>query len=322
MWPSEQLFLSHDELDRLARTCREPFVAACRRMEIAADLTPWLGALYLPLAAWLDRRREGQTRALVVGVSGAQGSGKTTFSELLRVSLTAGLGRRVASLSIDDFYKTKADREAMAKAVHPLFAARGVPGTHDVKLGIDTIKALQRLPWGRAVPVPAFDKARDDRKPQAAWPIVHGPIDVIIFEGWCVGARPQSASALAEPINDLERYEDSDGTWRRTVNRFLAEEYQRLFSLIDVLLMLKVEGMGKVFEWRRLQEEKLRKKSAAEGLAQDLRIMSDDDLNRFIMHYERLTRHMFEEMPARADAVFFVDDRHNPARVQINKPVA
>jgi D-glycerate 3-kinase len=291
-------------------------------MEIAPDLTPLLRGIYLPLAAWLDRRRSRQERPLVVGLCGAQGSGKSTISMLMQTVLAAGFEQRVASLSIDDIYKTKVDREVMARTVHPLFATRGVPGTHDVELGIDTISKLLTLTAGRAISIPAFDKARDDRRSQESWPTIYGPVDVIIFEGWCVGALPQPGEALTAPLNDLERNEDPDSTWRKTANEILAKDYQKLFSLIDVLLMLTVEGMDKVFEWRRLQEQKLAKKVAAEGSGKtDFKIMSDSEINRFVMHYERLTRHILNEMPQRADIVLFVNETHSPARVQINKPL-
>jgi D-glycerate 3-kinase len=292
-------------------------------MEIQQDLTPLLGSLYLPLAAWLDRRRKEQKQSLVVGLCGAQGSGKSTVSTLLKLLLEEAFAQRVVTFSLDDLYKTKAERQTMAQTVHPLFATRGVPGTHAVQLGIDTIEKLKGQRAGQSTSIPVFNKARDDREPQELWRAFADPIDIIIFEGWCVGAFPQPAKALATPLNDLEKNDDPDGTWRKTVNQILAEDYQKLFSRIDVLLMLKVEGMEKVFVWRRLQEQKLAKKTAEQAAGKtDLRIMSDSEVNRFVMHYERLTRHILSEMPRRADAVLLVDETHNPAKVQINKPLA
>jgi D-glycerate 3-kinase len=171
--------------------------------------------------------------------------------------------------------------------------------------------------------IPAFDKATDDRRLREKWPIVSGPVDTIIFEGWCVGALPQPEESLLKPVNDLESSEDPAGTWRAAVNQALAGEYQKLFSLIDVLLLLKVDRMERIFAWRHLQELKLARKAAeAEIAASDLRIMSPVQINRFVMHYERLTRHILTEMPQRADIVLSLDETHNPATVQINKPLA
>jgi len=320
-WPVNQLFLSADRLAALAARCRAPFAAECEAMRIDNDLMPQLETLYLPLAAWLRARRAGGECTRVVGVCGAQGSGKSTFCRLLATVLGEAFGESAVALSIDDIYETRERRAELAAQLHPLFATRGVPGTHDVALGLGTIEALLSSSGQRAVPLPAFDKAVDTRLEPERWRRHRGPVTSVLFEGWCVGALPQSDAALAEPVNALERDEDPDGVWRRTVNARLAGDYQRLFGLIDVLILLRVDGMERVFEWRRLQEHKLAAaRSAAEGGA-GTRIMTDDQVDRFIMHYERLTRHILSEMPGRADMVFDLDDSHSAARVRINNPV-
>ena len=167
-----------------------------------------------------------------------------------------------------------------------------------------------------------LDKARDDRIPESDWTCFEGPADVILFEGWCVGALPQPEDDLPRPVNALEESDDADVSWRTAVNVALAGPYRTLFGLIDVQLLLQVEGMHKVFEWRRLQEHKLAAKAAkSDRDSDDLRIMSDADVDRFVMHYERLTRHILSEMPARADVVMPIDDTHNPVSVRINRPI-
>jgi D-glycerate 3-kinase len=320
-WPADQLFLSKEELARLSGRCLEPFRATVRAHRIEADLTPLLDGLYLPLAAWLQRRGQGRDGALVVGVCGAQGSGKSTVADLLRVALEVGFDAAVATLSVDDIYRTRDERQSLARYVHPLFATRGVPGTHDVELGVRVIESLGRQAPGERLGIPSFDKARDDRRPESDWPGFEGPADVILFEGWCVGALPQAEGELAEPVNALERDEDAGAAWRTAVNDALRGSYRSLYGLIDVQLLLQVEGMHKVYEWRRLQERKLAAKAAeAESGATDLRIMSEAEVDRFIMHYERLTRHILAEMPERADVVLPIDDTHNPASVRINRP--
>jgi len=143
-------------------------------------------------------------------------------------------------------------------------------------------------------------------------------VGTVLFEGWCVGAVPESDAALLEPINSLEREEDADGVWRRAVNERLGGDYQRLFALIDVLILLRVDGMHRVFEWRRLQERKLAAAAAADART---RIMTNEQVDRFIMHYERLTRHILSEMPVRADIVFDLDKSHSAAFVHINNPI-
>jgi D-glycerate 3-kinase len=113
---------------------------------------------------------------------------------------------------------------------------------------------------------------------------------------------------LLEPVNELERLEDADGRWRGYVNEQLAGSYRQLFACVDVLLMLRAPSFDCVFEWRRLQERKLAAKVGAQGVpAGRSQVMDDAALRRFIMHFERITRHLQEEMPARADLVAQLD---------------
>jgi D-glycerate 3-kinase len=320
-WPAEQFFLRPEVLRELESRCKTSFVLTCQMMDIEEDLSPLLPSLYLPLGAWLEKRRQ-QRHPLTIGICGPQGSGKSTLTALLKTVLTIGWEQRATSFSLDDLYKTSPEREAMARAVHPLFSTRGVPGTHDVDLAIETIERLKAQRAGQSTVIPVFDKGIDDRKPMTTWPRAAGEVDMILFEGWCVGALPEADAALATPINDLERQEDPDGAWRAEVNRALRQEYQRLFKLIDVLIMMKVDSMETVYEWRRLQERKLaRKARESDVLTGQWRIMSDHELNRFVMHFERLTRHILADMPCRADVVFFLESSHTPATVLINRPI-
>lgn len=317
-WPPEQRFIDDARLAALAARCRPAFLADCEAMRIDNDLSPLLETLYLPLAAWLRAGRGADDGTRIVGVCGAQGSGKSTFCRLLGTVLAEAFDETPVALSIDDIYETHERRVELAAEVHPLFATRGVPGTHDVALGLDTINRLASLTAGGAVALPVFDKATDTRLGPDRWPTHRGPVSTLLFEGWCVGAVPESEAALREAINDLEREEDRDGLWRRTVNAHLRDDYQALFGLIDVMILLRVEGMHRVFEWRRLQEHKL---VAAGDPGEETRIMSDAEVDRFVMHYERLTRHILAEMPGRADIVLDLDESHSAARVHINKPI-
>jgi D-glycerate 3-kinase len=212
-------------------------------------------------------------------------------------------GLTVAALSLDDCYLTHAERQRLARTVHPLLATRGVPGTHDVALAHATFASLA-MPGDTALP--SFDKAVDDRRPEAQWPRIAGPADVVLFEGWCMGARPQAPEALLTPINALERDEDRDGTWRRYVNAALQGAYRPLFDGFDRLVLLQAPSFEVVFAWRREQERKLAQRVALTG-ASGTRVMDEAQLARFIAHYERLTRHILAEMPPRADVLFTLD---------------
>lgn len=260
-----------------------------------------------PLAARIDALRARLGRPVVIGLCGSQGSGKSTMAAFLQGLLEVE-GRMVAVLSLDDLYLSRVERRKPARTRHPLFATRGVPGTHDVALGEQTLQALTRNGTPGAARLPRFDKATDDPFPQAAWPVRATPVDVVLFEGWCVGAQPQAAWALEPPVNALERDEDAAGVWRRTVNAELAGPYQALFGRLDALVLIQAPGFEQVIAWRSLQEAKLAARLAALGEAGRTIVLAE--IARFIQHYERLTRHILAEMPARADAVIPLDADH------------
>ena len=253
---------------------------------------------FLPLAEEILRKTSTSNEALLVGVSGCQGSGKSTLASLLVVLLKELMGLKAINLSIDDFYLTHADRQMLARSVHPLLATRGVPGTHDVQLALDTIAKLRRPGM---VAIPRFNKAIDDRAPQDEWPVILAPVDVIVLEGWCLSVPAQHEELLTEPFNILETNEDAEGRWRRYVNTQIETAYSRLYDMIDYLIMLKAPDFAKVFEWRQNQEDKL---AARLGSAAGNRIMTREQLHRFIQHYERITRHGLATLPAKADVVF------------------
>jgi len=268
--------------------------ARALRDTLPADAPPDWRALAALLA--LEYGRSGAAAPLVLGVSGGQGAGKTTLSNLL-VGALATQGCRGAALSLDDFYLPKADRERLGRSVHPLLATRGVPGTHDVALAVSVIDGIRA---GRPVGVPVFDKAADDRLPEARQRLIEPGVDLVIFEGWCVGASAQPADSLAEPVNDLERREDADGRWRRFVNDALATNYPSLWTRLDVLLYLAVPDMTAVRRWRTEQEAQ----------HPPARRMSPAAVARFVAHYERLTRWMLATLPDTADMVGFLDENH------------
>lgn len=242
-----------------------------------------------------SRLAERQSRTpLLVGICGAQGSGKSTIS-----AAPGARFERAITFSIDDLYLGHAARVELATLVHPLLATRGVPGTHEPALGLELFGALDlREP----VPMPVFDKARDDRVPCEQWPVVPAGRELVIFEGWCVGARPQAAEELVRPVNRLEAEEDRDGRWRHFVNDALAGDYQSLFDRIDMLVLLAAPDWDTVLHWRVEQEHGLR--AASPGGAG---VMDDDAVARFVSHFERLTRHILAEMPERADLVLRLD---------------
>ncbi len=220
----------------------------------------------------------GKNGPPLIGVSGAQGSGKTTLVRAVATAIGA------AHLSLDDVYLTHHARQTLSVCGHKLFATRGVPGTHDIPMLLSVLDALAAAgPDGRT-PLPVFDKLADDRLPPDAWSVFEGRPTAILIDGWCLGATPQAAEMLVKPVNALERDEDPDAVWRTAINCFLAGPYATMFSRFDKHLHLLAPDFGVVETWRGQQQAGLLGRAMTDG--------ENTDLYRFIQHYERITRHM------------------------------
>ena len=236
----------------------------------------------------------------IIGITGSQGSGKTTFAQSLVASLSSRKPLTV-SLSLDDFYLSKTARGELAESVHPLLATRGVPGTHETDLLEKVLNQVASEGMPKEISVPTFDKARDDRGPNKS-----AYVGKLVLEGWCLGAAAQSVQDLREPVNDLEREEDSSGEWRSWVNSQLQSRYHRLWQKVDFWIRLIPPSFTSVFEWRKKQEEQL-----------DIRKrMSDTDLKRFIQHYERLTRWQWESEKLLPGLEIHLDENHRVSDVK------
>ncbi len=239
---------------------------------------------------------------LIVGVCGTQASGKSTACAQVKAHL-ASQGLAVGVLGLDDLYHGRAIRAGFAKTIHPLFATRGPPGTHNINLGLAVVGAVLR---GEAVRLPRFDKRADEPVAEEDWPVLPAPCDILLFEGWCVGARPVNAAELDLPVNELERVEDRDFHWRRTYNAHLRWPTGSLFEMLDRLIYLRPPRFEIVQQWRYEQERANIATDRPEGAPA---AMTEAQVARFISHFERMTRHMMEEVPYRADLVIQLDDQ-------------
>lgn len=257
---------------------------------------------YVQAAALLvdDWRLRGVSK---VGLGGGQGAGKSTLGRLLGLAGRA-LGVRLEVLGIDDFYLTRAERQRLAVDVHPLLATRGPPGTHAIGLVREALEALLR--HGAKVRVPRFDKGVDDRVGERT---ILGGVDIVVLEGWCVGASPAAADESDAPLNELERDEDAAGVWRRHVDAALREAYAPLFETFDALAFLQVPGLDAVRRWRLQQERERPEEQRIDAAA----------VARFVQHYERITRRMLATLPERADAVLRLDDAHRVAGLRLGR---
>ena len=242
-------------------------------------------------------------RPPLIAVVGAQGSGKTTLAREAADRFGA------AQISIDDVYLTRAEREAMAREVHPLFVTRGPPGTHDLVLLQRLIDDLSAAGPDDVTLIPDFDKRGDDRRPVDRWRAFRGRPSAILIDAWCLAALPETAAALAEPLNALEREQDPDGRWRRAVNGFLAGAYADFAARFDAVLFLRAPGFEVVLDWRSQQEADLLGVAPA-----DLPAEERDRLSGFIQYFERITRRMLDG-GVRADLTVKLDRNRQPVAI-------
>jgi D-glycerate 3-kinase len=243
-------------------------------------------------------------RTPVFGIVGLQGSGKSTLAAQV-ASLAASKGLEVAVVSLDDFYLRRQDRLELSREVHPLLATRGPPGTHDMALALETMTALRE---GVRTALPRFDKLADDRLPTAYWPMACGRCDLVILEGWFLKTPPQPEAELSEPVNALEREEDTQGIWRHYCNTALGTRYPALWDTVDTTWFLQGPGFEVVPEWRWQQEQWL------QSAQPDRTAMSRAQVERFVQFFERVSRQALKTLPAIAERTLRLDSQRRSAK--------
>ncbi len=270
-----------------------------------------LEKFYLPISKMIKDEYLKRKKTKIIGLTGGQGTGKSTISNILKIILKEAYKLETVIFSIDDFYKTLNERKIMSKKISALFLTRGVPGTHDTKMLLNCLQTLKNDKFKNYI-IPKFDKSTDDRFSKNKWLKIKKKPDIVIFEGWCVGATAQEKKDLISPINKLEKHKDKNKIWRKKVNLELKKKYKKIFKLIDKLIFLKVPSFKYVLKWRLLQEKKLRLTGKGN------KIMTDKQINSFIMYYERITKHMLKILPKTADTVISIDNKHRLKSIKFN----
>jgi len=268
----------------------------------------------IPASQWISKKVV-KKKTLIIGLAGGQGSGKTTISSILFLILTKYFKLNVFKVSIDDFYKTRKDRKLLSRIEHPLLMTRGVPGTHDIDLMLNFFKKI-KIKNFKTFQVPKFNKAIDDRYPKSLWTKIRSKPDIVIFEGWCVGAKPQTNAQLKKPINSLERAHDQNSMWRLHVNKQLKTKYKSLFKHLDGLLYLKAKNFNMLKNWRLKQERKLWVQTKNK---KNLKIMSSGDIINFMQTYQRITQQMFKDAKKSSSVIMSLNANHQIQTIKFKK---
>ena len=155
-----------------------------------------LKSYLIHLSFWIKKKLKKKS-PLIIGLSGGQGTGKTSITSIISLILKKYFKLKVFTISIDDFYKTRKDRKKLSITKHPLLITRGVPGTHDYRIIYKFFKKIKNKKFSK-LRLPKYDKSKDDRCHKKLWYKINSRPDVIIFEGWCVGAKPQKIQSLLD----------------------------------------------------------------------------------------------------------------------------
>ncbi|KAF2026311.1 P-loop containing nucleoside triphosphate hydrolase protein [Setomelanomma holmii] len=240
----------------------------------------------------IKQQHAQSSEPMILGISGLQGSGKSTWALKIVEILTSEQQLHTITISLDDLYKTHDDLVTQREKdpENKLYRTRGQPGTHEKQLAADFFGELKAYRGDGELKIPSFDKSQfkgeGDRAPVSEWPVISQKPDVVVFEGWCVGFQPLPSAAIEQkykdalagklPINtpaqhQLQHLLDINENLKRYCDIFMGRRYFDFFIHIDT------DDLNNVYTWRLQQEHKMIE-SKGSG-------MSDDQVRAFIDGY-------------------------------------
>lgn len=237
-----------------------------------SDWLKTLWDLWIPLALHLIHHQQVLQRPLIQGILGGQGTGKTTLAAILTRMLQS-LGYRSLSLSLDDLYKTHADRVQLRQQ-DPRLLWRGPPGTHEIELGIQVLDQLRQPQSHAAIALPRFDKSLHQGSGDRVTPESVTGVDIVLFEGWCVGVRPIDPRCFE--VAPAPIVTDADRAFACEMNHRL-QAYVPLWNRLDSLIVLHPVDYRLSQQWRKQAEQQLRA-SGKSG-------MSDGEIDQFVEYF-------------------------------------
>ena len=291
--------------DKIKKDCFKFIKSQETKVDKFKNKERMIKSFLIPLCFWIIKKAS-KKKPFFLGLAGGQGTGKTTISTLITIILIKYFRLKVFRISIDDFYKTKKERIILSQKVHSMLLTRGVPGTHDIQMILNFFKKVKNKNF-KKLKLPTFNKAIDDRFKRKYWYNLNVRPDVIIFEGWCVGAKPEKNNTLKKTVNSMEKMQDREQIWRKYVNQQLKSKYKNLYSQLNCLIYLKAKNFSLLQKWRLKQERKLWVKSKVKS---NSKIMSRGDVINFMQTYQRITQNMFKNMPKYASIIFNLNSNH------------
>jgi D-glycerate 3-kinase len=273
---------------------------------------PMLWHYWLPLAQSLAAQQQSIGRTFIQGLLGGQGTGKTTLGLVLKI-LLRHLGKTFLSISLDDFYKTYADRQKLRER-RPEIIWRGPPSTHDLDLGIQTLKQLRdrNIAQPHPIAIPRFDKSLHNGAGDRIEPEISDGADIVLFEGWFVGMRPLPISAFRTFVPPILTECDREFALECNAN---LNNYLPLWDYLDSLIVLAPEDYTDSLQWRLEAEHKL--------IASGKSGMNDVEINQFVdyfwkaLHPELFMPRMIDRYnpSSCADLVIEISRSHLPVRI-------
>ncbi|CAI0396027.1 unnamed protein product [Linum tenue] len=271
---------------------------------------------YIPVFIWCENQiskhasqfKDGEDiPPLVIGFSAPQGCGKTTLVSAL-AHLFDVTGRKSATISIDDFYLTAEDQGKLREANpgNSLLELRGNAGSHDLPFSVETLTSLCKMTKeGMKMKLPRYDKSayngKGDRGNPSAWPVVEGPLTVILFEGWMLGFKPLPVEAVRAVDPQLE-----------IVNKNLEAYYDAWDKFVDAWAVIKIQDPSCVYQWR-LQAEIAMREAGKPGMTDE---EVEDFVSRYLPAYKAYLPVLYAEGPMGSTPenllVIEIDEGRNP----------